>query len=131
MIDVRTGAELRGRARGNAAKLDATEGESACRFIESLVSVVLGVHASQLSSDRRGPAAVAVARQAAMYLAHVCLGMCLSRVGEQFGRDRTTVAYACARMEDRRDNPYVDRVLACLEAALDRWRRGAIAEDAP
>ncbi len=66
-----------------------------------------------------------------MYLAHVCLGMCLSRVGEEFDRDRTTVAYACARIEDRRDNPSLDRVLACLEAALDRWRRSALAGDAP
>ena len=131
MTELRTPAEVRGPKHKRASKLDPAERESACRFIQSLVSVALGVQPAELCSDRRGPAAVALARQAAMYLAHVCLGMCLSRVGEQFGRDRTTVAYACARMEDRRDNPSLDRVLACLEAALDRWRRSAIPEDAP
>ena len=130
MIWLSTGAAI-GRARyRRRAAMDETEGESACRFIESLVASVLGVALGDIRSDGRGRAAVVSARHAAMYLAHVGLGICLSRVAEHFGRDRTTVAYACARMEDRRDNPRIDCVLACLEAALHTWRKGAFSDDA-
>ena len=49
------------------------------------------------------------------------LGIRLSEVARGFGRDRTTVAHACARIEDRRDNPKFERILDCLEAAVERW----------
>jgi chromosomal replication initiation ATPase DnaA len=62
-----------------------------------------------------------------MYLAHVHFGLTLSQVGRNFGRDRTTVAHACARIEDSRDDPTVDTVLSCLESALDRWRKHFLA----
>jgi chromosomal replication initiation ATPase DnaA len=61
---------------------------------------------------------VAFARQVAMYLAHVGGGLCLSEVGRLFARDRTTVAHACALVEDRRDDPDFDRCLSFLELAL-------------
>jgi len=96
---------------------------SVCRFIESLVSAALGIGLAELRASRRGRAAAAFARQTAMYLAHVHFGLTLSQVGRNFGRDRTTVAHACARVEDSRDDPKVERVLACLEAALDRWHQ--------
>jgi hypothetical protein len=35
-----------------------------------------------------------------------------------FARDRTTVAHACARIEDRRDAAPFDRALDLLEGAL-------------
>ncbi len=98
--------------------------ESACRFIETLVSAALGIRLAELRAEKRGRAAAAFARQTAMYLAHVHLGLSLSQVGRNFGRDRTTVAHACAQVEDSRDDPKVERVLACLEAALDRWLQG-------
>jgi chromosomal replication initiation ATPase DnaA len=94
-----------------------------CRFIEGLVATAFGVKAADLRSRRRGAAEVAFARQVAMYLAHVMLGANLAEVGRHFGRDRTTVAHACARVEDRRDDPVVERVLACLEAAVHGWRQ--------
>ena len=100
------------------------EGESACRFVEALVATALGIGVSAIRAEGRGSAAEATARQMAMYLAHVELGLSLSRVGASFGRDRTTVAHACARMEDRRDDPRFERLVACLEAALHHWRRG-------
>ena len=98
--------------------------ESACRFIEAIVAAALGISVAEIRAKSRGRAAAAFARQTAMYLAHVNLGLDLSRVGTHFGRDRTTVAHACARVEDSRDNPKFERVVACLEAALERWRRG-------
>jgi chromosomal replication initiation ATPase DnaA len=100
------------------------EREGACRLIEGLVSAALGIGLAELRAEQRGRAAVAFARQTAMYLAHVHFGLSLSEVGRSFGRDRTTVAHACARVEDSRDDPKFERVLACLEAALDRWYQG-------
>src|SRR5688500_16723856 len=88
--------------------------DDACRFIEGLVAAALRVDPLAIRSKRRGKAAVAEARQAAMYLAHVSLGLSLARVGEPFGRDRTTVAYACARVEDSRDDTDRDWLLFVL-----------------
>jgi hypothetical protein len=53
-----------------------------------------------------------------MYLAHVAGGLPLTEVGRLFARDRTTVAHACAMVEDRRDDPAFDRCLGFLELAL-------------
>jgi chromosomal replication initiation ATPase DnaA len=101
----------------------AADGESACCFVEALVAAASGIGLAELRAASRGRATAALARQTAMYLAHVHLGLSLSEVGRNFGRDRTTVAHACACVEDRRDDPRFERVLACLEAALDCWGR--------
>jgi chromosomal replication initiation ATPase DnaA len=63
-------------------------------------------------------ATVALARQTAMYLAHVTFGLSFSEIGHLFERDRTTVAHACQVIEDLRDDPTMDRALAFIEAAL-------------
>lgn len=107
------------------------DGEAACRMVEALVSAAFMIDPAVLDTGRRGPAQVTLARQAAMYLAHVELGMSFVEVGRCFGRDRTTVAHACARMEDRRDNSQLARVFDCLEAALIRCRGSCRAEGAP
>jgi chromosomal replication initiation ATPase DnaA len=52
----------------------------------------------------RGNRAVVEARQLAIYMAHVQLGRPQDVVAWLFSRDRTTVAYACHLMEDRRDD---------------------------
>jgi hypothetical protein len=98
--------------------------DSLCRFIETLVAGALGASLAELRGEKRGRAPAAFARQTAMYLAHVHCGMSLSLVGRLFGRDRTTVAHACACVEDSRDDPKFERILACLESTLDRWHRG-------
>ncbi len=119
MAVVNINAEMRRAYPEDAA------GESACRFVEVLVCAALDVELGELRSPERGRRHVAFARQAAMYLAHVGLGLSLSRVGEHFRRDRTTVAHACARVEDRRDDAAADRVLRYLEAAVRLWLRSA------
>ena len=96
---------------------------SACREIESLVGSAFSVPLHELRAPSRGPAATAFARQVAMYLAHVELGLSLSLVGAHFGRDRTTVSHACGRVEDRRDDPVVDMALFCLTAAIAQRRK--------
>jgi chromosomal replication initiation ATPase DnaA len=105
--------------------------ESVCRFVETLVAAALGIGLSELRARSRGRAAAAFARQTAMYLAHVHFGLSLSQVGRTFGRDRTTVAHACARVEDCRDDPKFERILALLESALDSRQRSFPAVGAP
>jgi chromosomal replication initiation ATPase DnaA len=66
-----------------------------------------------------------------MYLAHVVCGLSLTEVGALFARDRTTVAYACGVVEDKRDDPELDSRLDHLERAVSSlidaltWHRGA------
>jgi chromosomal replication initiation ATPase DnaA len=102
---------------------DRSASDTACRFVEELVGGALGVGIAELRRPSRGRAPVAFARQTAMYLAHVHFGLSLERVGQHFGRDRTTVAHACKRVEDSRDKPRFEVLLAYLEAVLQCWRR--------
>jgi chromosomal replication initiation ATPase DnaA len=65
---------------------------------------------------------VTFARQVAMYLTHVGAGLPQTEVGRLFARDRTTVAHACAVVEERRDDPVFDRSLEVLETVLSHAR---------
>ena len=97
--------------------------------LDATVARVFAVPTEALSSASRGRARIAFARQAAMYLAHVGLSLSLTDVGRLFARDRTTVAHACGVVEDRRDDPTLDRTLELLEAAvLCEVRRAASAQ---
>ncbi|PXA99382.1 chromosomal replication initiator DnaA [Nostoc sp. 3335mG] len=80
---------------------------------ERKVPIRLLVHASRCRAD------TSRARQLAMYLAHVAKGISLTAIGEAFGRDRTTVSYACGLIEDLRDDPAFDAELDRLEALLN------------
>lgn len=86
--------------------------------IGQAVAQVFGVEHAALDTVTRGRANVALARQVAMYLAHVACGQSLTDVGRGFARDRTTVAHACAVIEDRRDDPSFDRALELLELVV-------------
>lgn len=86
--------------------------------IEQAVVQVFGIGHSDLYRVTRGQAKIALARQVAMYLAHVACGLSLTDTGRLFGRDRTTVAHACGVIEDRRDDPVFDRALDLLEWAV-------------
>lgn len=86
--------------------------------IELAVARVFGVELAALSQVSRGVARIALARQVAMYVAHVGCGLTMKEAGELFGRDRTTVAHACLTVENRRDDPMFDRALDLLEWAV-------------
>lgn len=90
------------------------------RAIEHTVMSVFGVSRDDIGIANRGVARVALARQTAMYLAHTVGGLSLTDVGNMFERDRTTVAHACAVVEDRRDDPNFDRAVELLERAVVR-----------
>ncbi len=95
-------------------------------IVEHPVSGAFRVGADDLNRARRGRADTAFARQVAMYLAHITLGLTLTQVGRMFGRDRTTVAHACGIVEDRRDDRSFDAALLLLEAAIRATARRAV-----
>lgn len=96
-----------------------TEG-LARRVVEQAVATTFQVPLYELRARTRRKAPVAFARQVAMYLAHVAYGLTLTQVGTLFGRDRTTVAYACRIVEDFRDDCVFDVFLDHLETVIVR-----------
>lgn len=86
--------------------------------IELAVTRVFGVELEALGQVSRGVARIALARQVAMYIAHVGCGLTMKEAGQLFGRDRTTVAHACLTVENRRDDPMFDHALDLLEWAV-------------
>ncbi|MEM9421484.1 MAG: helix-turn-helix domain-containing protein [Pseudomonadota bacterium] len=71
----------------------------------------------------RSTAEVAFARQVAMYLAHVVYSMSYTDVAAAFGRERSTVAHACAIIEDARDDIVFEERISKLEDRLMRLNR--------
>ncbi len=96
--------------------------QSLCGAVETAVAATFAVPPAQLRAKTRGVFLVAFARQSAMYLAHVVFGLSYTQVGRCFGRDRTTAAHAARLIEERRDDPGVDALLAALEAACQSLR---------
>ena len=91
-----------------------------CWLMEAATAAVFAVPVDELRAPTRRGEDAAFARQCAMYLAHVVLGLRYSEIGRLFRRDRTTAAYACALVEERRDDPAIDRVLLTLEGVCRR-----------
>ena len=88
-------------------------------FLETLVAAAFAVAVDELRAGTRRSKPVAFARQSAMYLAHTALGLSYSQIASIFGRDRTTAAHACRVIEERRDEPLLDLVLAALERTFE------------
>ena len=109
------GGEPRGPSRKTAQRL--------CDVIALATAAAFAIPVGELISATRRTPYVAFARQTAMYLAHVTLGLNYSEVARAFGRDRTTAAYACQLIEERRDDPAIDAVLGSLEDACGSLRR--------
>ena len=96
-------------------------------LLEQAVARVFDVETDLMRLPTRGRARVALARQVAMYLAHVGCGLSLTESGELFDRDRTTVAHACHVVEGRREDPGFDRAIELLERVIKvlAWSREA------
>lgn len=86
-----------------------------CRIVRQLTSemVMLAGERTLVRRDRRR--AACHIRQIAMYVCHVALGIPQRDIGISFGKDRTTVGYACNVVEDRRDDPGFDDFVSVLE----------------
>ena len=106
--------------RPDGTRRSAGRESGACRLATAIAAAGAGLGVERIVGRQRSTARVALARQLAMYLAHVGLGLPQSGVAGAFGRDRSTVAHACRRIEDLRDDPAFDRQVAQMEASL-RW----------
>lgn len=89
--------------------------------ILEMVSKVFKVSTRDILAKSRSQAHIAFARQVAMYLTHICCGLNLTETGRLFNRDRTTVAYACNLVEDRRDETKFDLTLEFLEKTISEF----------
>lgn len=114
-------AKSRSRLSRRHATFDVTspnQQRQALSAIERAVVHVFGVAHGDIGQGTRGEQRVSLARQVAMYLAHVSCGLSLTEVGQLFGRDRTTVAHGCLKVEMRRDNTQFDHALDVLGWAI-------------
>lgn len=102
------------RAESRLASADA-EGDLDASILARQVAAAHDVTPAELFHHSRSRAPIATTRQIAMYLMHVLLGRSLTAVGDFYRRDRTTVAHACARIEDMRDDTAFDEELCELE----------------
>ena len=96
--------------------------EKACRVVARLAKEVVceahGLPHAALLDEPRGASHLALARQSAMYLAHVVGQLTLSEVAMHFKKSRTTVSHACINVEDRRDSPIFDLQIEFMEKRL-------------
>jgi len=102
---------------GRPPNVSAKTVQRLCDVTAIASAAAFAVSVGEIGAASRRSSYVALARQSAMYLAHVAFGLSLSDVGRAFGRDRTTAAHACRLIEERRDDPSVDALLSALEGA--------------
>lgn len=73
----------------------------------------------QILQPTRGGLAISTARQVAQYLAHCSGQVPLNRLAKLFHRDITTIMHNVALIEDWRDAPEFDELMATLEARFN------------
>lgn len=89
-----------------------------CDGVIDLVAAMLNIPGREIRSPAREGRAAAQARHLAMYVAHVVLRLTMREVGLGFGRDRTSVVYACHLIEDMRDDAEFDRLVSMAERVV-------------
>ena len=86
-----------------------------CDGVIDLMAALFSVSGRQLRSPKRHGRSVARVRQIGMYIAHTSLGLRMAEVAAGFGRDKSTVMYACHLVEDLRDDVDFDGIVARAE----------------
>ncbi|MCV0396153.1 MAG: chromosomal replication initiator DnaA [Rhizobiaceae bacterium] len=86
-----------------------------CEGVIDICAALFSISGRELRRTGRSGNDVSRVRQIAMYVAHTQLGLTMRQVGRGFGRDRTTVLYACHLIEDMRDDEDFDRILSTTE----------------
>lgn len=86
-----------------------------CDAAIEIMAALFDLPSRELRRAGRSTIDIARVRQIAMYVAHVGLQLTMGEVGRGFGRDRTTVLHACHLVEDMRDDPEFDRIVATAE----------------
>lgn len=92
---------------------------SACNAVRMVAGEMLSLTGSKAGFERDRRFAVLHVQQIAMYVCHVALRLTMTDIARGFGRDRTTVGYACARVEDRRDDRAFDDLVGAVERVVD------------
>lgn len=95
-----------------------------CGRVAAIVAQEFAVDRLTLFSRTRSSPRDALARQTAMYLAHTVFALSFGQIGRIYGRDRTTVAHACWRIEEARDADGFDERLRRLELRCRHPRTG-------
>jgi hypothetical protein len=113
-----TAADLGLSRKGIHDAREIRDAEASIAGVLELVAAYHHIAVDELVAPTRRSPAIARARQVAMYLAVVDLEIPRNTVGRIFGRHWTTIGYAVARVEDRRDDPAFDGRIAELEAQL-------------
>lgn len=91
-----------------------------CGRVAAIVAQDFAVDCATLFERTRSSPRAALARQTAMYLAHTVFALSFGQIGRIYGRDRTTVAHACRRIEEARDADGFDERLRRLETRCRR-----------
>jgi chromosomal replication initiation ATPase DnaA len=86
-----------------------------CEAMIDITAALFNVSSKDVRKPGRSSLSVSRVRQVAMYVAHVVLGLNMGDIGKAFGRDRTTVLYACHLIEDLRDDEDFDKVIIMTE----------------
>ena len=110
-----------GKANASNDKVDGSASVRRNKDLDRVLQLVsrhFDVPVQFLLHHSRCQAPIARARQVAMYLMNTSLSRTMTEIGACFDRDRTTVAYACARVEDRRDDEQFDEEMAALETEI-------------
>ena len=93
--------------------------DACATVVRDIVADAFDISPARLVAKERGREYVARARHVALYLTHVVCQLPYREVGLAFGRDRSSVAYACARIEDMRDDEYVDITLDLMTEVIE------------
>ena len=86
-----------------------------CEGMIDITAALFNVSSKEIRKPGRSSLGVSRVRQVAMYVAHVVLRLSMNDIGRAFGRDRTTVLYACHLVEDLRDDTDFDRIITMTE----------------
>ena len=91
---------------------------SVCNAVRMVSGEMLALTGPRAGSERDRRFAVGHVQQIAMYVCHVALQLPMADIASGFGRDRTTVGHACARIEDRRDDRAFDDLVGAVERVV-------------
>lgn len=92
---------------------------SACNAVRMVAGEMLALTSPKAVFERDRRFAVTHVQQIAMYVCHVALQLTMADIARGFGRDRTTVGYACAKVEDRRDDRAFDDLIGAVERVVN------------
>jgi chromosomal replication initiation ATPase DnaA len=88
-----------------------------CDRVIAAVSTLLQVSSGEIATARRN-ARIVHARHVSMYLAHVVLRVAVRHIATSFQRERSTVAYACRKIEEQREETHFDIKLDLIERLI-------------